>query len=82
VSTHTLSDDKVPSEDEQRAIDKCIQQLTNRAAQGTVLQAKKVILQFVCRDYCHLSQEELKKLRTKQQLYSAAAAWVCVLFSG
>jgi hypothetical protein len=63
-------------------MDKCIQQLANRAAPSTVLQAKKVILQFVCRDYCHISQEELKQLRNKQQLYSAAAAWVRVGFSG
>jgi len=63
-------------------MDKCIQQLANRAAPSTVLQAKKVILQFVCRDHCHISQEELKQLRNKQQLYSAAAAWVRVGFSG
>jgi hypothetical protein len=76
VSTHTLSEERVPSEVEQRAVDKCVKQLVNRSAQSTVLQAKKLVLQFVCRDYCHMTQEELGSLRKKQELYSATAAWV------
>ncbi len=57
---------------------KCIEQLTNRATRTTVLRAKKVILQFICRDYCGITTEELNKLKTKSELYTAAAAWVRV----
>jgi hypothetical protein len=78
MSTHIPSEEMVLSEDDQRDIDKCVQQLVNRAAPGTVLQAKKKVLRFVCRDYCHMTQEELSRLQTKQELYSAAAAWVCM----
>ena len=41
MSTHIPSEEMVLSEDDQRDIDKCVQQLVNRAAPGTVLQAKK-----------------------------------------
>jgi hypothetical protein len=77
-SIRTLNKDRIPSEEEQRAIDKCIQQLNNRAAPNTVLRAKRIILQFVCRDYCHIAPNELDELRTKDELYSTAAAWVRV----
>jgi hypothetical protein len=63
---------------EQKAIDKCIQQLVDRAARNTVLRAKKIVLQFVCRDYCQLSREVLNNLRNKEELYAAATAWVRV----
>jgi|HubBroStandDraft_3_1064219.scaffolds.fasta_scaffold2446137_1 hypothetical protein len=78
MSTHIPSEEMVPSEDDQRDIDKCVQQLVNCAAPGTALQAKKKVLQFVCQDYCHMTQEELSRLQTKQELYSAATAWVCM----
>ncbi len=58
------------------AIDKCIKQLSNRAAQNTVLRAKRIILQFVCCNYCHMTQVKLNELRTKDKLYAAATAWV------
>jgi hypothetical protein len=67
----------MPSEEEQKVVDKCIKQLTDRAAQNTVLRAKRIILQFVCRDHCHMTQDKLNELRTKDELYAAAAAWVC-----
>jgi hypothetical protein len=76
ASIHTLSEERVPSEEEKRAIDKCIKQLTCGAAANTVLRAKRIILQFVCRDYCQMSQRELHDLRTKDELYAAAAVWV------
>ena len=76
MSTHIPVEEIVASEDNQRHINKCVQQLVNRAAPNTVLQAQKKVLRFVCRDYCHITQEELGKLQTKQELYSAAAAWV------
>ena len=66
----------MPSEEEQKAVDKCIKQLTDQAAQNTVLRAKRIILQFVCRDHCHMTQNKLNELRTKDELYAAAAAWV------
>ena len=69
---------RVPSEDKQNAIDKCIQQLVNCAALNTMLQAKKKVLQVVCHDYCHMTQEERGRLQKKQELYSATAAWVCI----
>jgi hypothetical protein len=75
-SIRTLNKDRIPSEEEQRAIDKCIQQLNNRAALNTVLRAKRIILQFICRDYCHISLNKLDELRTKDELYATAAAWV------
>jgi hypothetical protein len=53
-----------------------MKQLTDRAAQNTVLRAKRIILQFVCRDYCHMTQDKLNELRTKDELYAAATAWV------
>ena len=62
----------------QSAIDKCIKQLKGRASPKTVLQAKKAVLKYVCRDYCHMPPNELDHLRTKDELYAAAAAWVCV----
>ena len=43
-----------------------------------MLRAKKIVLQFVCRDYCKMSSEELNNLRNKEELYAAAAAWVRV----
>jgi hypothetical protein len=67
VSNHTL----------QSAIDKCIKQLKDRASPTTVLRAKKIVLQSVCRDYCQMTQNELDSLGTKDKLYAAAAAWVC-----
>ncbi|KAF8260760.1 hypothetical protein EI94DRAFT_1811304 [Lactarius quietus] len=76
VPNHFLSDDRVPSEDEQSAVNKCIQQLEDRAAHNAVLQAKKIVLQFVCWDYCHMSHEQLNKLHKKEDLYAAATAWV------
>lgn len=75
-SIRTLNKYKLPSEEEQRAIDKCIQQLNNRAAPNTVLRAKRLILQFVCRDYCNISPNKLDELRTKDELYATAATWV------
>jgi hypothetical protein len=62
----------------QSAIDKCIKQLNDRASPKTVLRAKKAVLKYVCRDYCHMTQNKLDRLRTKEELYAAAAAWVCV----
>jgi len=62
----------------QSDIDKCIKQLNARAASTTVLRAKKAVLKHVCRDYCKMTQNELDDLRTKDKLYAAAAAWVCV----
>jgi hypothetical protein len=59
-------------------VDKCIQQLVDRAARNTVLRAKKIVLQFVCRDYCKMPYEELNKLHNKEKLYAAATAWVRV----
>lgn len=67
----------MPSEEEQQAVDRCIKQLTDRAAQNMVLWAKRIILQFVCCDYCHMTEDKLNKLQTKDELYAAAAAWVC-----
>ena len=67
----------MPSEEEQKVVDRCIKQLTNQAAQNTVLQAKRIILQFVCRDCCHMTQDRLNELHTKDELYAATAAWVC-----
>src|ERR1700761_6130888 len=77
ASKCSLSDERMPSEEEQKAVDRCIKQLTDQAAQNTVLRAKRIILQFVCRDYCHMTQDKLNELRTKDELYAAAAAWVC-----
>ena len=74
----SLSKERKPSVEEQKAVDKCFKQLTNQAAQNTVCWAKRIILQFVCRDYCHMAQDKLNELRTKDELYAAAAAWVCV----
>ena len=56
-------DDRVPTVNKQKAIDKCIQQLVDHAAQNTVLQAKKIMLQFVCWDYCQMSREVLNKIK-------------------
>ena len=67
ASVHTLQD----------AIDKCIKQLNDRASPKTVLRAKKIVLKHVCRDYCLMTQDELDNLHTKDELYAAAAAWVC-----
>jgi hypothetical protein len=61
----------------QSAIDKCIKQLNDRAPSKTILRAKKAVLKHVCRDYCHMTQSKVDNLRTKDELYSAAAAWVC-----
>jgi hypothetical protein len=61
----------------QSAIDKCIKQLNDRASPNTVLRAKKAVLEHVCRDYCNMTQNELDNLHTKDELYAAAAAWVC-----
>ena len=61
----------------QSTVDKCIKQLNDCASRNTVLQAKKAVLECVCRDYCHMTQDELNDLRTKDQLYTAATAWVC-----
>jgi hypothetical protein len=61
----------------QIAVDKCIKQLNDRASPNTVLRARKAVLETVCRDYCNMTQNELDKLRTKDELYAAAAAWVC-----
>jgi hypothetical protein len=61
----------------QGAIDKCIKQLNDRASPQTVLRAKKAVLKHVCRNYCGMTQSELDNLRTKDELYVAAAAWVC-----
>jgi len=71
-----MSEGVNPMEDEQIAINKCIQQLEGCAAANTVLRAKKAVLHFVCRDYCHMSRDELGKLHTKDELYAAATAWV------
>lgn len=60
----------------QSAIDKCIKQLNDRASPNTVLRAKKAVLKYVCRNYCHMTQNKLDNLRTKDELYAAAAAWV------
>lgn len=57
-------------------IDKCISQLNDRAPSKTILRAKKVVLKHVCREYCNMTQDEVDNLRNKNQLYSAAAAWV------
>lgn len=76
ASIHTLKEERVPSEEEKRAIDRCIKQLTSGAAANTVLRAKRIILQFVCRDHCQMSQRELDKLHTKDDLYAAATTWV------
>lgn len=62
----------------QSAIDKCIKQLSDHASPKTVLRAKKVVLKLVCRDYCHMTQNEVDNLHTKDELYAAAAAWVRV----
>jgi len=72
-----LSEERIPSETEQKAIDKCIDQLANQAAKNTVMRAKRIILQFICCDYCHMMQEKLNELHTKDQLYAVAVAWVC-----
>lgn len=64
---HTLQSD----------IDKCIKQLNDRAAKNTVLRAKKAVLKSVCRDYCRMTQNKLDSLCTKDELYAAAADWVC-----
>ena len=65
------------SMDMQSAIDKCIKQLNDRASPNMVLQAKKAVLQCVCCDYCHITLNELSNLRIKDELYAAAATWVC-----
>jgi hypothetical protein len=67
ASTHALQSD----------IDKCIRQLNDRASPKTVLRAKKIVLKHVCRDYCRMTQNDLNNLHTKDELYAAAAAWVC-----
>ena len=77
VSIHDLSEERIPSEQEQKAVDKRIKQLEDHAALNTVLQAKRIILQFVCHDYCQMTPKELDKLQTKHDLYTAAASWVC-----
>ena len=41
MSTHIPVEEIVASEDNQRHINKCVQQLVNRAAPNTVLQAQK-----------------------------------------
>lgn len=82
ASTHTLREDAVPTEEEQKVIDKCIKQLNDRAAPNTVLRAKRVILQYICRDYCRMPQKVLNELRTKDELYAAAVAWVCAQHFG
>ncbi len=74
--SRNLDEERVPSGEEQKAIDKCIKQLNDRASPNTVLRAKKIVLQFVCRDYCCMAPKELDKLRTKDELYEAAASWV------
>ena len=61
----------------QSAIDKCIKQLNDRASPQTVLRAKKAVLKYVCRIHCGMTQNELDNLRTKDELYVAAATWVC-----
>jgi hypothetical protein len=62
---------------QQSAVEKCIKQLNDRASSKTVLRAKKIVLKTVCRDYCHMTQDELDNLHTKDELYTAAASWVC-----
>ncbi|KAH9172227.1 hypothetical protein EDB89DRAFT_1906338 [Lactarius sanguifluus] len=71
-----LSEERIPSEEEQKSIDKCIQQLNDRTSLNTVLQAKKIVLQFICHDYCCMTPKELDNLHTKDELYAAAATWV------
>ncbi|KAH8976742.1 hypothetical protein EDB92DRAFT_1823306 [Lactarius akahatsu] len=75
ASARTLSEDQIPSEDQLKDVKKCFQQLIDHAARNTVLRAKKIVLQFVCRDSCKMSQDKLKGLRTKEELYVAAAGW-------
>jgi hypothetical protein len=58
-------------------IEKCIQQLNDRAAPNTVLRAKRIVLEHICRNYCNMTKDEVDQLRTKDKLYAAAAAWVC-----
>ena len=55
-----------------------MQQLIDCAACSTVLQAKEIVLQFVCRDYCQLPIDELNNLDNKEELYAAATTWVRV----
>ena len=57
----------------QSTIDKCIKQLKDHASHQMVLWAKKAVLKHVCRDYCHMTQNELDRLRTKDKLYAATA---------
>ncbi|KAH9163392.1 hypothetical protein EDB89DRAFT_1912716 [Lactarius sanguifluus] len=75
ASVHAMSEERIPTADKQMDINKCTQQLVNRAAANTVLRAKKAMLQFVCRDFCRMSQDELSRLCTKDELYAAATAW-------
>jgi hypothetical protein len=68
------------TQESESAVRKCIDQLNSGAPSRTVLRAKRAVLERVCRDYCHMSPDELQNLGTKptkDQLYSAAAAWVC-----
>ncbi|KAH9051542.1 hypothetical protein EDB87DRAFT_1582376 [Lactarius vividus] len=76
ASIRNLDEERIPSEEEQKAVDKCIKQLNDRASPNTVLQAKKIVLRFICRDYCFMAPKELDKLCTKDELYEAAANWV------
>ncbi|KAH9052740.1 hypothetical protein EDB87DRAFT_1581462 [Lactarius vividus] len=76
ASLHNLDKERIPLEEEQKAVDKCIKQLNDRASPNTVLWAKKIVLRFVCRDYCFMAPKELDKLCMKDELYEAAANWV------
>ena len=63
----------MPTEEEQGAIDKCINQLEDRASWNTVMRAKRIVLQYICCDYCHMTLDQLDGLCTKDGLYRAAA---------
>ena len=64
-------------------VDKCIKQLNDRVLSSTVLRSSlRKVLIWVCRDYCHIIEDEVKALKTKDKLYAAAAAWVCVKRTG
>jgi hypothetical protein len=66
------------SDVDQCAIDKCIKQLEERVPSKTVLRSSlKKVLISVCHDYCGMTEDEVKVLKTKEMLYAAAAAWVC-----
>jgi hypothetical protein len=78
ASIRTLNNDTKPTKEELEAINKCIKQLNDRASPNTVLRAKRIVLQFVCRDYCNMTLEKIHELRTKDGLYAAAVAWVRV----